>query len=575
MIEVSDFRQRGGALVSVFGLVFVLVGLGIGLFFAKGAFDVYAARDWAPVEARLLSVDLQSNHDPDSATTYRVVAEYEYSWRGERLLSDRVDLHSGADNLGDYHHDLYARLNKAFRSGESVTAWVDPERPWRVVLDRGMRWERLGFGMIFPLAFGGAGLGVLLWGRRAGRELKKRDARRELHPDQPWMWFDKWRTPQIAGEARSTMWLAIGFAAIWNLVSLPILFIVPGEVSGGNTAALIGLLFPLVGVGLAVWAVREVIRHRRYGASTLELQSHPVPLGGRLGGTLNIPARLQAREVQVQLACINRYVTGSGKNRSTRENVLWEDRQRAPTTSGAGPGQTSARIEMRLPAGQPVSSEQNPKSRIIWRLTATSAEPGVDYKAVFELPVFDTGEALADAAEGDAPEVVFEADDWRETGVVHDYAAGGQRFVFPRYRLLGAGLGLMFGALVFTGVGAGMMLLGGMWIFGGIFAAVGLLLLWGAISMLFQRSEVIIGNGRLRWRHGVLGGWQEAEAGAVKSISVDKSGSVGSNLYFQLEIERWGREGKTAIAGWIPGERPARALAAHWDSLLGGERSAT
>ena len=79
----------------------------------------------------------------------------------------------------------------------------------------------------------------------------------------------------------------------------------------------------------------------------------------------------------------------------------------------------------------------------------------------------------------------------------------------------------------------------------------------------------------LRWRHGVLGGWQEAEAGAVKSISVDKSGSVGSNLYFQLEIERWGREGKTAIAGWIPGERPARALAAHWDSLLGGERSAT
>jgi len=572
MTKLSAFRQRGGALVWIFGLVFVLVGLGVGAFFAKGAFDVLAARDWVPAEARLLRVDLQANHDPDSATTYRVIAEYEYSWRGERLFSDRVDLHPGADNLGDYHHETYGRLNRALEAGEPVTVWVDPDNPSRAVLDRDMRWGRLGFGMLFPLAFGGAGLGVMFWGRRAGRVRKKRDARRELHPDQPWMWVDKWRTPEIAGQARTTMWLAIGFAAIWNLVSLPLLFIVPGEVADGNTAALVGLLFPLVGVGLAVWAVREVIRHRRYGASMLDLQSHPVPLGGRLRGTLNIPARLQARDVQVQLACINRYVTGSGKNRSTRENVLWEDKQRAPATSGAGPGQTSARIEMRLPAGQPVSSDENPKNRIIWRLTATSEEPGVDYKAVFELPVFDTGEAIGDAAEGDAPEIVFEPEDWRETGVVHDYAAGGQRFVFPRYRLLGAGLGLMFGALVFTGAGGGMMLLGSMWIFGGIFAAVGLLLLWGAISMLFQRSEVIIGNGRLRWRHGVFGGWQETEAGALKSIGVEKSGSVGSNLYFRLVIERWGREGKTAIAGWIPGERPARALAAHWDSLLGGER---
>lgn len=571
MIELSVFRQRGGAAVSIFGLVFALIGLGVGVFFAKGAFDVLAARDWVPVEARLLSVDLQSNHDPDSATTYRVIAEYEYSWDGERLISDRVDLHAGADNLGDYHHVTYGRLNRALQAGESVTAWVDPDNPSRVVLDRDMRWGRLGFGMIFPLAFGGAGLGVMLLGRRAGRAQKKRDARRELHPDQPWMWVDKWRTPRIAGEARSTMWLAVGFAAIWNLVSLPILFIVPGEVADGNTAALVGLLFPLIGVGLIVWAVREVIRHRRYGASTLELQSHPVPLGGRLRGTLIIPARLQAREVQLQLVCVNRYVSGSGKNRSTRENVLWEDKQRAPARSGAGPGQTAARIEIRLPTGQPVSSEENPKNRIIWRLTATSAEPGVDYKAAFELPVFDTGEVADHAAEGDASAAVFEADDWRETGVIHDYAAGGQRFVFPRYRLLGGGLGLMAGALIFTGAGGGMMLLGGMWIFGGIFAAVGLLLLWGAISMLFQRSEIVLGNGRLRWRHGVFGGWQEVEAGALKSITVDKSGSVGSNLYFQVAIERWGRDGKTAIAAWIPGERPSRALVAHWKSLLGLE----
>ncbi|MEX2499198.1 MAG: hypothetical protein WD397_10030, partial [Wenzhouxiangellaceae bacterium] len=421
----------------------------------------------------------------------------------------------------------------------------------------------------------------LIWGRRAGRAQKKRDNRKELHPDEPWMWVDKWRTPEVSSESTATMWIAIAFATFWNLVSAPVLFIVPGEVADGNHVALVGLLFPLVGAGLIVWAVREVIRRRRYGDSVLRLDSHPVPLGGRLRATLNIPARLAARELQLQLACVNRYVSGSGKNRSTREKVLWEDKQVAMTRSGSGPGQTSAQFEMRVPADQPVSSDDNPRNRMIWRLTATSEEPGVDYKAVFELPVFDSGEAVAaaidtaiDAGIGAGEQALsFDADDWRETGVAHEFAAGGQRFHFPRLRQLGAGLGLLVVALIFTAAGGFMMVGAGQWIFGGIFAAVGLLLLWGAISMTFQRSEIVVGSGRLRWRHGVFGGWQEADAGALKSIDVKQSGSIGSNLYYRIEIERWARDGKTTIAGWVPGQRPARALAAHLGQLAGIEES--
>jgi len=510
MTRRSVFRQRGGAAVSIFGLILVLIGLGAGAFFARGALDVLAARDWVPVQARLVRVDLQSHRDSDGGTTYRVTADYEYDWRGERFVSSGVDLHAGADNLGDYHRNLYSRLNRAFRASEPVTAWVDPDEPSRSVLNRGMRWGRFAFGMLFPLVFGGAGLGLMLWSRRAGRENTRRENRKALHPDEPWMWFDKWRTPEIAGRARSRMWVAAGFAAVWNLVSLPVAFIVPGEVAEGNHAALVGLLFPLIGAGLIVWAVREGIRHRRFGTSTLHLEFHPVPLGGRLRATLDIPARLLAREIRLQLACINRYVSGAGKNRSTRENVLWEDKQRARPRSGRGPGHTSARVEIRLPADQPVSSEENPRNRIVWRLTATSEEPGVDYKAVFELPVFDVGETAAGAEAGTDAEKTrtaqVEARDWRETGVNHDQVSGGQRFVFPRFRLLGGGLGLLAIALVFAGAGAAMMLGGGMWLFGGIFAAFGLLLVWGAISMLFQRSEIVIGNGRLRWRHGVVGG---------------------------------------------------------------------
>jgi len=573
--SMRDLRQRGGAAVSVFGLIFLLIGLGVGVFFARGALDVLAARDWVPVEARLLSVDLQLRHDSDGGTTYRVRAEYEYDWRGERFLSSKVDFLPGADGLGNYHRNTYRRLNRAFQASEPVTAWVDPDDPARAVLERGMRWGRFAFGMLFPMVFGGAGLGLILWGRRTGREKRQRDNRRELHPDQPWMWFDKWRTPEIAGQARTRMWAAVAFAAVWNLVSLPILFIVPGEAAEGNHVALLGLLFPLIGVGLIVWAVREVIRQRRYGASKLHLESHPVPPGGHLRATLNIPARLQAREVQLQLACINRYVSGSGKNRSTRENVLWEDKQRAMARSGDGPGATSARVEIRLPADQPVSSEDNPRNRFIWRLTATSEEPGVDYKGVFELPVFDVDGMAAHTIAEEGPAVEFEARDWRETGVVHKHDSGGQRFVFPRYRLLGGGLGLLAISLLFGGIGVALIVSGGIWFFGGLFAGVGLLLLWGAITMIFQRSDIVIGNGRLRWRHGVFGGWQAVEADALKSIDVRKSGSIGSDLYFRIEIEQWGHERRNIVAGWVPGQRPAQSLAHHWASLLGIDAGST
>ncbi|MDT8449660.1 MAG: hypothetical protein RQ847_05735 [Wenzhouxiangellaceae bacterium] len=431
----------------------------------------------------------------------------------------------------------------------------------------------LAFGMIFPLAFGGAGAFVLVAMRRASRRQARREEWRTRFPDQPWMQFERWRSPELESESGRTKWLAIGFALFWNLVSAPVLFIVPRELSDGNRAALIALLVPLVGIGLIAWAVREAIRKHRYGDSRLRLDSVPVPLGGMLQATVDIPVRLEGRELAVQFACVHRYRTGTGKNRRTREKTLWEDRQRFAARSGDGPGRTSARIEMRLPGDRPVARDEDADDRIVWRLEVTSEEPGVDYKAVFELPVFDLGEADGSVGtEAGAPALptpLFDADDWRETGVQHAYASGGQRFRFARLRMLGGGLMTLVFALVFGGAGAFLILGPGLWLFGGVFALVGLLILWAVVSMLFQQSEIVVSPDRLRWRHGVFGGWQEVEAGAIKAIGVKRSGSIGRNLYFRLELERWGREGRTAIAGWVPNERAARSLAAHLASLAG------
>jgi len=570
-------KKRPGMLGRVLGVIiavlfiggFVVMPLIIGGFAFNSVFKWWDARDWRAVPATVLEADLDVRRDSDGAT-YRVKARYRYRFEGQTLESERVDFHSGADNIGDYHQRMYRRLDAARQSGGTVTAWVDPRDPARAVLHRDLRWGLFGVMLLFPLIFGGVAVALFFGFRAARRGKQHREAASEIHPDEPWRWSERWSGTTLSSQSRHTVWAAVGFAALWNVVSAPVAFLVPGEVADGNTLALVGLLFPLVGIGLAIWAVREILRRRRYGESLLHLDDLPVPLGGVLRARLEVPARLEARELDVHLTCVRRVRSGHGKNRRTREHVLWEDSLRVMSMSGGAPGATSSRIEARLPGDRPEASDEDSDERVLWQLEVTSEEPGVDYKATFELPVFDTGE-VSDASvleeSGDAMQS-SEAD-WRETGVEHGYASGGQRFHFPRLRMLGGGLTTLVFALVFLGAGLGIAIGAGHWIFGGIFAVVGGLILLLAFSMLFQRSEIVIGRDRIRWRHGVFGGWREVETGAVKAIRIKKTGSAGRKLFFHLELDAWGDARPSKLADWVPNERAAGALARHLEHLAG------
>ncbi len=560
---------RLGALLGwVFGGIFIAAGLGVALAMNWGVFEWLGSSDWVEVEAQLESVELGESRDSEGGVSYWVEARYRYRFDGTDHVSDRIDFHPGADNLGDYHQREHRRLAAAFRAGQPVTAWVDPQRPERAVLNRDLRPARLGFGLLFAVMFGGAGTLVIVLMRRGHRRRAEVAAFQASHPDQPWAAWPQWRSKQLRCDSAGTRGFITFFALFWNLVSLPILFIVPGEIADGNGAAAIGLLFPLIGVGLGVWAVREWIRSRRYGASVLALDALPVPLGGRLRARLEVPARLQARELALQIACVRIRRTGSGKNRRTTEDVLWEDSARLAPTPGSTPGSTQARIDLRLPGDRPEASEENPSDRVVWRMSIRSQEPGVDFRARFELPVF----AVAGAAD---PETVLdgplpvEPDAWRETGVEHGYVAGGQQFRFPAFRMAGAGGSVLVFGLLFLAAGLVLLIGFGHWFMGGIFALVGALIAWGGIGMLFNASELQIVQGRLRWRRGFSRRWREVQAGVIRSIEIEKSGGVNDRLYFRIEFRQWGSEKATVIATWVPNERAARSLAAQLAELLG------
>ncbi len=156
----------------------------------------------------------------------------------------------------------------------------------------------------------------------------------------------------------------------------------------GNRAALIALLFPAVGVGLLVWAVRATIRRRRYGTSVLELGTLPAVVGHALEGTLRTPAGLRPPEgFRVVLSCIRRVTSGSGRNRSTSERILWQEERRA-TASGVG-----VPVAFAIPTDATPSDPGRSDDRTLWRLEVSAEVPGVDYAAGFEVPVFRTAES--------------------------------------------------------------------------------------------------------------------------------------------------------------------------------------
>ena len=81
------------------------------------------------VKIESLKIATHTGRTPMTSTR----ASYSYEWEGHRFVGDRVSLFV----VG---HELKSLLTKAFESGESVEAWIDPLDPSYSVIDREWEW---------------------------------------------------------------------------------------------------------------------------------------------------------------------------------------------------------------------------------------------------------------------------------------------------------------------------------------------------------------------------------------------------------------------------------------------------
>ncbi|MDQ5977458.1 MAG: hypothetical protein QG602_430 [Verrucomicrobiota bacterium] len=400
--------------------------------------------------------------------------------------------------------------------------------------------EALVPGVIGVLMIVGA---FFLW-RLAGRfsgEAKAEAARKAQFPDQPWKWKKEWAGPAIAADSEAGTVVIWFFALFWNVISWTATgaLLSKGISKPGEYFV---FLFPVVGLLLLWAAIYQTMRARKYGRARFVPSSLPGVIGGYLGGVIEVPANVTPEaDARIALKCIRREVRGSGKNRSVRENVLWEREELiARDKWAAGAGGTRIPVLFYIPAGQPQTDASDRNNEIIWRLSASAATVGVDFATGFKVPVFATGETAAPPEAG-APvleeytPVTLDASALAACGVRRE----GDTFHFntghlPGTRLMTALLMLGFAGLFAWFVKAAVPV--PVWFFTLFFAAIIALF---AFDVWFARFELRIEVGDVvvtqprPWGTKVT----RVPRTEVAAVRPEKSMSSGESQYYRLKLE--------------------------------------
>lgn len=437
---------------------------------------------------------------------------------------------------------------------------------------------------VIGVVFTGAGFGIVRLGLTSLRMTNERADLIERHPDAPWMWNREWASREIQGSSTAIMIFFWVFAGIWNAISWPLVPQILEELDRDHLGAAVGLLFPIVGIGLLVVATHAILRARRFGVSTFVLETLPGVIGGELVGTVRTRRVLPSSEgLSVRLVCVNRVTSGSGKSRSTREHVLYEQKREIPPhTIRPGPKGSEIRLSFLIPYDNQDSCDENPNSTINWRVELEGDFDGVDYATHFETPVFRTHESSPDIREPmAAPDILDRALSGEgplansKIGV-NTLPGGDVVLSFSPARNKAAAIGLTIFAIIWGGVtwylanepDVPFLIVVG-------FGFFEVLISYGVLHMWFWSARVRAGGRGLMVKQGFFGLGRQRTMGLdeIDRIEIDVSGQRGEQVFYRLRAHS-GTKSRSCGFG-IPERAEAVALASLLNRALGIEPGET
>lgn len=231
------------------------------------------------------------------------------------------------------------------------------------------------------------------------RRSKQVAALQKAHPDEPWLWREDWAAGRLEhSDRKAVRWAWLGSATAL-LLAVPIVISTAQQLQSGGSLSLDALwLFPIA--GLAGYAGYKTRVYRKQGVSVLALEAVPATVGGTLQGVLytRVPFPADSR-VTLKLQCLRSVTTvrsstdtegQSTSTSSTKVTTMWE----AQAHQVPGPGHWEDTPRTAIPVSFSIPPHAEPcaemfRARVFWVLEASADVPGVDFRASFEVPVFN------------------------------------------------------------------------------------------------------------------------------------------------------------------------------------------
>jgi hypothetical protein len=401
-------------------------------------------------------------------------------------------------------------------------------------------WVVLGAGAFFALI----GAGLLTAVALGMGKLKRVNRLQAEHPAEPWLWREDWAAGRLASSTGSTVIGAWIFAIFWNTISFITVFLIPVAQYQRDPKTFVALLFPAVGIGLLVWAVRASLARMKFGKTFLELATVPGVIGRELRGTIQTRlSPVPETGVRLKLTCVQRTTQRGGNDRSTSERIVWRtEKAVAAGEVCSGPLGTSIPVAFHLPLDARPTDTSEAYTQLVWLLEANAAVPGVDYKDVFEVPVFRTkdtpdreelGSVFASGVAAERPS--------HSQITVRPAGDGGTEFYFPAARNVGFAAGMTAFAGIWTGAVVFMVQLGAPFFFPLVFGLFDLLFVVIVVQVWLGTSRVVVKAGSVRVQRGLLGSGAVREfsaaeiAGIRTAITAQQGGSTGT-LYYTVQL---------------------------------------
>jgi hypothetical protein len=407
-----------------------------------------------------------------------------------------------------------------------------------------------GFGLgAFGLVFSLVGFGLMAAAIFGGKKARQNEELKQRYADRLWLVRPEWATGKIKSTATAQSWIYLLFGVVFGGMGAAFtVAMLPQELARHHYPALFVLLFPLIGFGFLIAFVRARLAHRRFGDCYFELAQIPAPLGGTLEGQISVGTRLRLEHgLHLKLSCLRRITTGSGKERHTQENILWQDEKIfRPEASlpEPEPGRSGIPVYFKLPADQPEATPDNGDG-IHWRLEARAKMSGPNFSTVFEVPVFRVAGAVVAENEMDAADPTIALQESieevrREEGSKIQVTDGpaGREFYFPAARNLGAAVFVTAIFIVWSGFLWLMIVKKAPLLFPIVFGLFDVLLFFGVVMAWFKSSRVTVGSDGVtavnRWL--LFGRTRRFAAGDIAEIITQPGMQSGSQIYWAIKL---------------------------------------